>query len=127
MPADTPALNPPLLVLLLLEVLGLLVREDDAAVGDETAAEEEEEEEEEAEEVVVEVVEAAAIEAVTTAWPKFHPLIWIPTTDPPFAPTVVEVVNQGPVTVVMVRYFSTCPAVRVDWHCPRVSRSTEFS
>jgi hypothetical protein len=135
MPADAPGLNPPGLALVLLEMLGLLVGEDDAAVGDEMAAgrveedededeEEEDDEEEEAEDVVVEVVEAAVIGVVTTAWPKFHPLTWIPATNPPFEPTVVEVVNQGPVKVVMVRYFSTCPGVKVDWHCPRAPRST---
>lgn len=93
MPADAPALNPPPPGLLL-RLLELLLGDD---VGDERPAGEE------AEELVLVLVEEDVVKVTTTAWPKFHPLIWIPTTDPPLEPTVVEVVNHGPVSVVIVR------------------------
>jgi hypothetical protein len=95
MPADASALNSPLAPLL--ELLGPLLGDD---AGDERAAEEELVA---VEELVLALVVGDVVEATTTAWPKFHPLIWTPTTDPPFEPMVVEVVNHGPVSVVIVR------------------------
>jgi hypothetical protein len=96
-PADAPALNPPVLGLL----LGLLELLLGDGVGDERAAEDAVDVVAE-EELVLVLVEEDVVEAAT-AWPKFHPLIGMPSTNPPFGPTVVEVVNHGPVSVVIVR------------------------